>query len=645
MQNNEMLEIRTFGHVAINWRNTADPLTIPPREAALLIYLAYQRVKVSRAHLCHLFWPEETSQRAHGNLRKLLLDTRRNLASFIVVNLEEVGLHQDLKYWLDVHEFQWQMQPLEQKSPAVSKSPINETPRLQRGLQLYQGDFLGDLKPPKSRVFGAWVEQEQQRLHQQAIDALKLLAEESRTKGRYEEALGYTKRLSKFDPLDEEVQDLHLRLLAQMGRTEEAIQHFQHYRSQLKKELALEPESYLIQLYQQIRAGAAPALMAVKSPAVQVNGRGNVALKQIPKPLTPLLGRAESLLQLQAYVTNPTMRLVTLVGMGGIGKTHLALALLEQQMIPVAMQPIFVPLSATPRQGGAAADSTAIQHRQTSAIQVLALALAQAIGVLPTTTDMLGRQLGAYLHDQSLLLVFDDFDHLIAGASFIVELLQEAPLCKVLVTARQALQLPGEVILPVEGLALPTAMDESLILAEWKSVAERETTHTMESSLLSQKAPALHLFLHALQRQIQQISLSVENLQTILHICRLVEGNPLAITQAAALSLHYSWLEIAEQLAHCLAILQAAYRSDNPGQRGMMTVLEEGWCLLTQQEQAILTALTSFPGAFTRHDAVVHTGSSAEILIALVNKSWVRSKGAGLYELPRLVRLFVQTKV
>ena len=645
MQNNEMLEIRTFGHVAINWRNTADPLTIPPREAALLIYLAYQRVKVSRAHLCHLFWPEETSQRAHGNLRKLLLDTRRNLASFIVVNLEEVGLHQDLKYWLDVHEFQWQMQPLEQKSPAVSKSPINETPRLQRGLQLYQGDFLGDLKPPKSRVFGAWVEQEQQRLHQQAIDALKLLAEESRTKGRYEEALGYTKRLSKFDPLDEEVQELHLRLLAQMGRTEEAIQHFQHYRSQLKKELALEPESYLIQLYQQIRAGAAPALMAVKSPAVQVNGRGNVALKQIPKPLTPLLGRAESLLQLQAYVTNPTVRLVTLVGMGGIGKTHLALALLEQQMIPVAMQPIFVPLSATPRQGGAAADSTAIQHRQTSAIQVLALALAQAIGILPTTTDMLGRQLGAYLHDQSLLLVFDDFDHLIAGASFIVELLQEAPLCKVLVTARQALQLPGEVILPVEGLALPTAMDESLILAEWKSVAERETTHTMESSLLSQKAPALHLFLHALQRQIQQISLSVENLQTILHICRLVEGNPLAITQAAALSLHYSWLEIAEQLAHCLAILQAAYRSDNPGQRGMMTVLEEGWCLLTQQEQAILTALTSFPGAFTRHDAVVHTGSSAEILIALVNKSWVRSKGAGLYELPRLVRLFVQTKV
>ena len=644
MQNNEMLEIRTFGHVAINWRNTADPLTIPPREAALLIYLAYQRVKVSRAHLCHLFWPEETSQRAHGNLRKLLLDTRRNLASFIVVNLEEVGLHQDLKYWLDVHEFQWQMQPLEQKSPAVSKSPINETPRLQRGLQLYQGDFLGDLKPPKSRVFGAWVEQEQQRLHQQAIDALKLLAEESRTKGRYEEALGYTKRLSKFDPLDEEVQELHLRLLAQMGRTEEAIQHFQHYRSQLKKELALEPESYLIQLYQQIRAGAAPALMAVKSPAVQVNGRGNVALKQIPKPLTPLLGRAESLLQLQAYVTNPTVRLVTLVGMGGIGKTHLALALLEQQMIPVAMQPIFVPLSATPRQGGAAADSTAIQHRQTSAIQVLALALAQAIGILPTTTDMLGRQLGAYLHDQSLLLVFDDFDHLIAGASFIVELLQEAPLCKVLVTARQALQLPGEVILPVEGLALPTAMDESLILAEWKSVAERETTHTMESSLLSQKAPALHLFLHALQRQIQQISLSVENLQTILHICRLVEGNPLAITQAAALSLHYSWLEIAEQLAHCLAILQAAYRSDNPGQRGMMTVLEEGWCLLTQQEQAILTALTSFPGAFTRHDAVVHTGSSAEILIALVNKSWVRSKGAGLYELPRLVRLFVQTK-
>jgi predicted ATPase len=526
----------------------------------------------------------------------------------------------------------------------VGKSAIIETPRLQRGLQLYQGDFLGDLKQPKSRVFGAWLEQEQQRLHQQAIDALKLLAEESKTKGRYEEAFGYTKRLSELDPLDEEVQELNLRLLAQMGRTEEAIQHFQHYCSHLKKELALEPESHLVQLYQQIRAGAAPARIPVKSPAVPVNGRGNVALKQIPKPLTPLLGRAESLHQLQAYVTNPTVRLVTLVGMGGIGKTHLALALLEQQMIPAAMQPIFVPLSAAPRQGEAAAERTAIQHRQTSAIQGLALALAQAIGFLPTTTDILGRQLGAYLRDQSLLLLFDDFDHLIAGASFIVELLQEAPLCKVLVTAQQALQLPGEVILPVEGLALPTAMDESLILAEWKSISAKETTHNLESSLLSQKAPALHLFLHTLQRQNQQIILSVENLQTILHICRLVEGNPLAITQAAALSLHYSWLEIADHLAHCLTILQAAYRSDNPGQRSMMTILEEGWILLTPQEQTILRALTDFPRAFTRHEAVSKTGRSPEILIALVNKSWVRSKGAGLYELPRLVRLFVQAK-
>lgn len=644
MQNNELLEIRTLGHVTINWRNTAKPLAIPPREATLLIYLAYQRVKVSRTHLCHLFWPEESSQRAHGNLRKLLLDTRRNLVSFIVVNLEEVGLHQDLKYWLDVHEFQWQMQPLEQKSQATGKSAIIETPRLQRGLQLYQGDFLGDLKPPKSRVFGAWVEQEQQRLHQQAIDALKVLAEESKTKGRYEEALSYTKRLFELDPLDEEVQELSLRLLAQMGRSEEAIQHFQHYRAHLKKELALEPESHLVQLYQQIRTGAIPALLSVKSTVVHDNRLGNLPLKQIPKPLTPLLGRAESLHQLQAYLTNPTVRLVTLVGMGGIGKTHLALALLDQKMIPMDTQPIFVPLPTGQRQAIIEEDRAAVQNRQTNATQTLALALAQAIGFLPTTTDTLSQQLGAYLHDQSLLLVFDNFDHLIAGATFIAELLQEAPQCKVLVTARGALQLPGEVILPVEGLTLPAAMDETLLLAEWQNASASERTDHLAPSLISQKAPALQLFLHVLQRQNPRICLSVECLRTILHICRLVEGNPLALTQAAALALHYSWQEIAEQLERSLAILQAAYRSDNPGQRSMITVLEEGWGLLTQQEQAILTALTSFPNAFTRHDAVVHTDSSPEFLIALVNKSWVRSKGAGLYELPRLVRLFVQGK-
>ena len=110
----DLLEIHAFGAVAINWRQTAQPLSLAPREEGLLIYLAYHRIPIERAHLCNLFWPNETPQRAHGNLRKLLLDARKSLGDIIVINRESVGLHKSLDYWLDVHEFQWQMQPLTQ---------------------------------------------------------------------------------------------------------------------------------------------------------------------------------------------------------------------------------------------------------------------------------------------------------------------------------------------------------------------------------------------------------------------------------------------------------------------------------------------------------------------------------------------------
>lgn len=103
MQTTDLLEIYTFGDVVIQWRTKAARLALSPREALLLVYLAYQRVPVSRSHLCHLFWPDETPLRAHGNLRKLLVDVRKSLNDLIISTREEVTLHPALSYWLDVH--------------------------------------------------------------------------------------------------------------------------------------------------------------------------------------------------------------------------------------------------------------------------------------------------------------------------------------------------------------------------------------------------------------------------------------------------------------------------------------------------------------------------------------------------------------
>lgn len=643
----DLLEIHTFGHVTIHWRSQGETLPVSPREAAFLIYLAYHRLPLSRVHLCQIFWPEETTARAQGNLRKLLLDLRKNLGQHLIADRESIGLHEDLKYWLDVHEFQWQMQPLEQLPASPQGQQEINTSRLRRGVQLYNGEFLGDLKLPKSRTFCTWLEREQQNFHQQAVNALKLLSEERKSKKCYAEALRYAKRIVELDPLEEDAHEQIMLLLAQMGCVAEALEHYQQYVRFLKQEVDTEPETHLTTLYHNIRTGLAPTQETERKVTVsQPNDRRHLA-KQLPKPLTPLLGRAETLQQLQRYLTEPSIRLVTLTGMGGIGKTHLALTVAEQLALHFD-DVLFLPLYNLHQSARLSPTSEPAHqpdgNRQGAKVrQELAITTAAALQIPIAMSDSPLQQLGLYLQQRQLLLIFDGFEPLAAGAHFLVDLLQEAPLLKVLVTTRESLQLPGEAILRLEGLPLPQS--PIIFESQLDGQAGHETVLTTveEYARSEREAPSLQLFLHCLQRQNPLHLLQAESLQAIRQICHLVEGNPLAIELAAGLSFHYSWPEIVERLQQDIDILGTGQRGREPRHRTIRTVLSDAWPLLSPQEQQSLIGLCHFTDSFVRDEAITAAGCTPQRLMELVNKSWVRSKGAGRYELPRLVRLFVQS--
>lgn len=662
MQNADLLEIYTFGDVVIQWRTKAARLALSPREALLLIYLAYQRVPVSRAHLCHLFWPADTPLRAHGNLRKLLVDVRKSVNDLLVITREEVALHPELSYWLDVHEFQWQMQPLAQAKKAGNGSQKIALPRLLYGIQLYTGEFLGSIKPPKSQVFATWLEQAQADLYQQVIDALKIVIESCRQNQHDGEAMHYAKRLLTLDPFDEEAHEQVMLLWAHMGCLDEARQHYQAYCQLLKKELATTPEPHLVSLYQQLQAGKTPsAKRERKALSVERQHSNGGLLSPPPKPLTPLFGRADTLQQLQQYLADPAIRLVTVVGMGGVGKTQLALTLAEHLTGHVGTHAVFVALHdllrvdeqgtedrEQRRDGRGERGETGVDGdlQQTNAIDQLALATATALHLPMTAPMLLIEHIGAYLHEQPLLLIFDGFEQMAVGAPFLTMLLQAAPLIKVLVTTREGLQMPGEAIIQLEGLARPTPEEMATLLQQQPPrQAGRWMMSVAHQDALAQRAPSLQLFFHCLQRQTPGIAFQAECLQNMIQICHLVEGNPLAIELAAGLASHYSWGEIADRLQRNLDILSTTQRGRAQRQRSMTTVLEASWRLLALPEQAILVGLSVFADSFSRTAALAVTGSTPEILMALVNKSWVRSKGAGRYELPRLIRLFTAQRL
>jgi predicted ATPase len=206
--------------------------------------------------------------------------------------------------------------------------------------------------------------------------------------------------------------------------------------------------------------------------------------------------------------------------------------------------------------------------------------------------------------------------------------------------------VPGEAIIQLEGLARPTAEDITSLLQQQPPRQTGEWVMSMANQdALAQQAPSLQIFFHCLQRQTPGIAFQATCLQNVIQICHLVEGNPLAIELAAGLSSHYSWGEIADRLQRNLDILSTAQRGRAQRHRSMTTVLEASWQLLAPSEQATLVGLSVFADTFSRMAAVAVTGSTPEVLMALVNKSWVRSKGAGRYELPRLIRLFTAQRL
>lgn len=660
MPNADILEIYTFGHVAIQWRSQAKQLPLSPREALLLIYLAYQRRPVTRAHLCTLFWPDETPARAHGNLRKLLADARKSLDDLVISTRDEITLHPQLSYWLDAHEFQWQMQPLAQLLKAAHDQAALELPRLLYGIQLYTGEFLGQIKQPKSQLFCTWLEQAQSHLRQQMIDALKVVVASYRTNQQHSEALSYAQRLLAIDPFDEEAHQQILLLWMQMGCRNEALQHYEAYCELLKKELDTTPEAELVELYQRLRAGHGVHIhQENNAQATVVQPTSPPYRSQLPKPLTPLLGRADALQQVQAALANPAIRLVTLVGMGGIGKTHLALALAEQVALRFDEPPIFVALHDLPRRElttQTPGERTSLQRmeesgageeeQQRQASHYLIHAMASALHLPPAVAATQFEQIGACLQDKRCLLIFDGFEQFGAGAAFLPKLLQAAPLLKVLVTTRESLQLPGEALIHLAGLALPSPEEAmTFINGRLQRQADQRVLSLATQEELTHCAPSLQLFLQCMQRQTPDTILQAECIKNIIQICHLVEGNPLALELAASLSAHYSWGEIADQLQHNLAILTTTQRGRPQRQRSMVTVFAEAWQLLAPQEQATLLGLSVFADTFSRTAAVTITGSAPEILMALVNKSLVHSKGTGRYELPRLLRLFINPLV
>jgi predicted ATPase/DNA-binding CsgD family transcriptional regulator len=324
----------------------------------------------------------------------------------------------------------------------------------------------------------------------------------------------------------------------------------------------------------------------------------------LPAEPTPFVGRQGELAAIKQHMTET--RLLTLTGPGGIGKTRLALKAAAGSIDDFQDGCFFVPLAPI--------------HSVESVVQTIA----EAVKYPLATHEDPQHQLFRYLREKQLLLVMDNFEHLLDGAGVISEVIKAAPRVKILATSRERLNLQSETLLPVGGMAFPGKSDPF-------------SPPTYD---------AITLFVQRANKIRPGFDPSPHEMNQIATICQLVGGMPLAIELAAAWLQILSVQEIAEELEKGLDILTADVRDAPERHRSIRDVFDHSWSLLDQAEREIFKVLSVFRGGFTRAAAQQVSSASLQQLTGLVNKSFLNHEpDTGRLEVHELLRQYAQEKL
>lgn len=320
----------------------------------------------------------------------------------------------------------------------------------------------------------------------------------------------------------------------------------------------------------------------------------------LPSELTPFIGRESELHDLKALISRPTCRLLTLWGAGGVGKTRLALRLAEEVAERYGWGACFVPLASL------------------SAADVLVGAIGNALRLSYSSGRSPAQQLLDYLQDKSMLLVLDNFEHLLPeGAELVGEILAAAPNVTVVVTSRQRLRLYGEVLYEVQGMAFPPS-----------ATAEGFEDYG-----------AVRLLVDAIRRVVHSFELREHERATVVKICELTGGFPLAIELAASWAPALSLDALARCLERGMAEPAETVANLPERHRNMRAVFDYSYSLLDDEEKRLLERLSVFRGGCTLDAAEQVAGATARTLGRLVDKSLVRRSPDGRYGLHEFIRV------
>jgi predicted ATPase/DNA-binding SARP family transcriptional activator/tRNA A-37 threonylcarbamoyl transferase component Bud32 len=623
------LALYTFGGWRIEQDGEIDTAVGSRKVEALFVYLAVTARPHPRELLAELLWDDRSQKVAMSNLRRVLTGLRQHFGDYVTITRETAVLQANPNLWLDTHELQTKLAPLTKGGQPLTAEVVAAA---EAALTWYQGEFLAGFTVREASGFEGWLTAEREHWQQQVLTALTTLSQYYEAAQLFPHGIAVAQRALQIDALQETAHQQLMRLLTLNGRRSEALTQYESCRQLLWDELGVTPVPETENLYQAIMAGGLTAV-SVQPPLVEgrrvkveerrVKGEeradrpSSPPRHNLPPQATPFIGREKELESLHQLIADPNTRLITIVGSGGMGKTRLGLAVAEQLLKTEQFPNGLFFVNLTP----------------ISEARYIVQTLADALDYQLSGGD--GRsaqqQLLNYLRHKKMLLLFDNFEHLLDGGELLVDILQTAPEVKILVTSRERLHLRMEQVYPIEGLEFP----------------DGETASPNVEDEDAAQYTAVKLFLQSARRNQPDFTLrDGDDFTHLVHVCQIVVGMPLALELAA------SWVdilplsEIAAELQQGLDFLETDMRDMPERHRSIRAAIEHSWQKLDEQERDIFAKLSVFRGSFTLEAAKTIAGANLRQLARLVSKSLLQfNKEQNRYGTHELLRQFGEEKL
>ena len=543
--------------------------------ALLAILLLHAGEPVSSDRLVEDLWAARPPATATKVLHTYVSQLRKALGNDVIVTRSggyELRVEPGA---LDLHRFERLVAEARESAPPAAAENLREA------LALWRGPPLAEF------AFEPWAQGEIGRLEERRLAALQDRIEADLALGRAADLVGELERLVAEHPLLERLRGQLMLALYRSGRQAEALEAYRTGRAALVDELGIEPGPELRRLERAI-LDQDPELDVPPAPP-----------DAPPKPRlrtrsSSFVGRSREQREIHRLLGAPDVRLLTLTGAAGTGKTRLALevtASLEAEfpdgVVLVELAPI-------------------------SAADLVATTIADALGLVERPERGSLEALVGSLRGRQALLVLDNFEHVLDAAPMLSELLTGAPGLKLLVTSRAPLDISEERIYPVPALQLP------------------DPSRPVQVGRL-RRTEAVRLFVARARDIRPDFELSELNADAIAELCVRLDGLPLALELAAARIKLLSPHEILERLAIRLEVLKAEPGAGLPERhRTLRAAIEWSYDLLGADEQALFTSLGVFVGGFTLDGAKAVAGDLDLDLVtgveSLLNNSLVRTE-------------------